>query len=353
MPTPSPSPTPKPSTSGSSKGGSSAKPKPTPSPSPGPKPTPSKTKKTTNTAGKRDLGRRSSSQISYDYVKLKRPPINEYKWNLPPHQWSLPTKPSAYNDEVTVLGGEGGMEQYRRGRIWWYASVDSAMFDASKNDPRTGIASQQFGFQFTWNPESYSTGVSLNTDTTPNVNDRFVGVAGAFPSGETISFNLRLDRTNDFAAARHLLTKNYAAIPTFNKIGQGIYVPSETTPETFAPLSGYYTTGLGNGTKEEINEKIKELLQLGTVADLEYLYKAVNGNGWKNAAGRPTSDIGYLAATLLRVDIGPMSYIGYILSLNVNHIGFSQDMTPIRTDVTISMNLMASAGQTIPDKKKD
>jgi hypothetical protein len=279
-----------------------------------------------------------------DAKLIKRPELSAYKWNLPPHTWSLPVKPEIINEGTSNALGD--VEQYRRGRLWWYASVDSTMVDATGKDPRKELADRTFGFQFIWNPDSYTTGVSLNTDVTPNVNDRFVGVAGAFPSGETISFNLRLDRTNDFAAARNLLKKDYAALPTFDeKTGKGVYKASTTDPNVFTDLLPYYATGLGDSAATDKLQKIKDLMELGTVADLEYLYKAVNGDGWHNASGRRTSDIGYLAATLLRVDIGPLSYIGYILSLSVNHVGFSQDMTPIRTDVSISMNLMASAGQ--------
>jgi hypothetical protein len=275
---------------------------------------------------------------------LSRPPLSSYKWNLPPHTWSLPLKPETINGGVS--NGIGDIEQYRRGRLWWYASVDSIMVDADgKDQSKKAMEERTFGFQFIWNPDSYTTSVSLNTDVTPNVNDRFIGVAGAFPSGETISFNLRLDRTNDFAAARNLIQKDYASTPTFDNKGKAIYKSSTTDKNAFKEMISYYTTGLGNTTEDEKLQKIKDLMELGTVSDLEYLYKAVNGDGWKNASGRRTSDIGYLAATLLRVDIGPLSYIGYITSLSINHVGFSQDMTPIRTDVTLALNLMASAGQ--------
>ena len=108
-------------------------------------------------------------------------------------------------------------------------------------------------------------------------------------------------------------------------------------------MAKYYNTGFSN-VGDPISQKIKTLLEIGTLADIEYLYTAINGPGWTSVSGRKTGDIGYLSATLLRIDIGPLSYVGYVNSLSVNHIGFSQDMTPIRTDVQISVNLMASAG---------
>ena len=66
--------------------------------------------------------------------------------------------------------------------------------------------------------------------------------------------------------------------------------------------------------------------------------------GWKNSLGRVTSDIGFLSATLVKFEIGPVNYLGYINGLSVNHLAFTQDMKPIRSDVSIQANLLASVG---------
>jgi hypothetical protein len=66
--------------------------------------------------------------------------------------------------------------------------------------------------------------------------------------------------------------------------------------------------------------------------------------GWKNSLGRVTSDIGFLSATLVKIEIGPLDYVGYVNGIAVNHIAFTQDMKPIRTDVSITANLLASVG---------
>ena len=310
--------------------------------------------------------------------KDKKPPTEplNYRWNLPPHKWSLPVRPidikamqDLYNDSSNSSFGEVD-DRYRRGRIWWYANTKNQYStDGGKNkkDQVEGEA-RKYGFQFMWNPETFSTSVSLNTEVTPTPLDRFVGVAGAFPSGETISFTIRIDRTNDFACFRNLLKKDYGNslklispavlnIPQFplNDAGNAARLAARAAAEavnqsvpTFDQLATYYNLGFSLAPGESMSKKIKELLELGTLADIEYIYKAVNGPNWKSISGRDTSDIGYLSATLLRVDIGPSSYVGYINSLTINHISFSQDMTPMRSDVQISMNLMASAGLAQP-----
>lgn len=301
----------------------------------------------------------------------KKPPTEplNYRWNLPPHKWSLPVRPVLMHPDLYTGSPNAGVvdDRYRRGRIWWYANTKNTYAtDSSGKNFKTQAEGEarKYGFQFMWNPETFSTSVSLNTEVTPTPADRFVGVAGAFPSGETISFTIRIDRTNDFTCFRNLLQKDYGSslslispavlnIPQFplNDAGnaarlaaQAAAAAANQSVPTFDQLATYYAPGFSLAPGESMSEKIKQLLELGTLADIEYIYKAVNGPNWKSISGRETSDIGYLSATLLRVDIGPSSYVGYINGLTVNHLAFSQDMTPMRTDVQIAMNLMASAG---------
>ena len=280
----------------------------------------------------------AAAKAAKDKGKNKPPtePDAKYKWNLPPHSWSLPLRPNQIEESMYGKTFGNAPETYRRGRMWWYANANNTYTtsDGAKKDSMTGD-DRKYGFQFLWNPESFSTSVSLNTEVTPNPLDRFVGVAGAFPSGETISLSLRLDRTNDFACMRNLLDKQYSL---------NLFEASPNNAE-FSKMATYYKSSFfKEASDSEVAKNIKNLMELGTIADIEYIYKAVNGPKWKSISGRETSDIGYLAATLLRIDIGPLSYVGYINSMTVNHIAFSQDMTPIRTDLQLSLNLMASAG---------
>jgi hypothetical protein len=90
------------------------------------------------------------------------------------------------------------------------------------------------------------------------------------------------------------------------------------------------------------------------LADLEYLFKTVNGSGaekgkdWANLLGRKTADIGFIQPILVAMQLGPsaesLSYVGWISSLNVNHIAFTESMIPIRTMVTINFTAMTGTG---------
>jgi hypothetical protein len=269
-------------------------------------------------------------------------PDADYKWNLPPHAWSMPVRPEAM-DEVVSGDPMQDMEKYRRGRMWWYASSLSDFYTAAGKVDKKLLSARKFGFQFIWNPDTYNTNVSLNMDVTPSPMDAFKGLAMALPSQQSITFTLRIDRTNDFAALRGLLGRNYNS---FNIPSANGGVSTDTPVSVFTEAAKYYKTSFSKDITDQtvIAKQIKDLMELGTISDLEYLYKAVNGDNWHNISGRRTSDIGFLSATLLRIDLGPAAYVGYVNSMNITHMAFSQDMTPIRSDVQITMNLMTSAG---------
>lgn len=284
--------------------------------------------------------------------------LKYYSWNLPPHKWSQPVEPSSYDSSILDTAKSidpNAAGWYRRGRIYWYSRVDTNYMNSNetnygelsgitdpnvitegakgnsnkidKNDPR-------YGFQFLWNPEVFSTVVTVNPDITPTSKDAFVKAVGAFPSSEMLSVSIVLDRTNDMFCLR-----------SANAATQGF-----VNFENFTDYYKDYMLAPASDSPDLLNhrlfiEKVKNLAQLGTLADLEYLYKAINGPGWTNIAnGRETSDIGFISPALLKIEIGPSGYLGYVTAISVDHTAFTKSMIPIRTNVTITFNLMATAG---------
>jgi hypothetical protein len=274
-------------------------------------------------------------------AKITRPTFEEiqtqYNWNLPPHVSSLPIE-NNYLDGLTVdsigIKDTDAMHVKRRGRIFYYSRVNTSYAGdfSGGDDPR-------YGFQFLWNPTSIQTAVSVNLDVTPTAFDKFAGVVGAFPSGEALSVTIKLDRRNDFFALRS------------NRLISGDAQKFNISNNNLESLRNSYKHGL-NSSKDNNDifiKKLTELAKRGTIADIEYLYKAINGPGWFNDAlakeMAESSDIGFLTPTLLRIDIGPLSYIGYVSNLSVTHLGFTKGMIPIESDVTLAFNLMATAGK--------
>lgn len=304
------------------------------------------------------------SSVSVDNkfnVKVPVAPANpgEYDWNLPPHRWSMPR---FANDDPNQMPRENKKvssdDRYRRGRIWWKASDTSlSTTDGNGNTTKIDNSDRKYGFQFLWNPTSFGTSVAVQMDATPNVNDRFLSQVGAFPATESISFTIEINRINDFAHANAVFKR-----PT--NIGSALGNPGTNnfiTPTDVTPFVPYYSNNgsftaslLRNGRTSTVQKKLVDLFQRGTLADIEYLYTAINGRGpgstasggdyWKNGRGIITADIGFLMPTLLNIDIGPLSYLGYVTNMSVNHTMFTQDMIPIQSTVQVSFNLLATAG---------
>lgn len=287
----------------------------------------------------------SSSQANGVAFLGTQTPIN-YKFNLPPHQWSLPIRPSALDTEFVgsdVTYKNDSFHGYRRGRIWYWqtagdvSNIDSTTgtvtkaSDATKNQAGVSSAEQMlldrnYGFQFLWNPESIQTNVARNMDITPSSADTLRVVAGVFPGQETVSLSIVLDRTNDFAYAK----------------------------ATGAGSANYYKTGFPLAAKQNFNDQLSTLLKQGTMADIEYLFRAINGAGsgerqWTTLLGKKTANVGYLQPTLLGIALGPdthnnLSYVGWISNISINHTAFTETMIPLRTQVSIAIECFSGSG---------
>jgi hypothetical protein len=325
-----------------------------------------------------------------------------FKFNLPPHSWSMPTRPievlaaaadagGEYTDEKgKVIGKWSGdpdatkymgknevssfasYHGYRRGRIWFWDTSQAASTISSdgtvstakgaevsaenkakkaqiektgKVIPQPAADAYNYGFQFLWNPTSIGVSVSRNMSITPSAADVYTSVAGAFPGQESVSFTIVIDRVNDFACAKGIINQagggnNITAIRSLEPYYKGKY-PLASTSETF-------------------EYQMKNLLNYGTMADLEYLFKAINGagdgSGWKNLLGKTTADIGYLQPSLLAFELGGesagdlgigsssgLSYVGWISSFSIQHTVFTEDMVPLHSEVSISVDCFAGS----------
>lgn len=257
-------------------------------------------------------------------------------WNLPPHKWSVLRSVNPKGDRAE-----------RRGKIY-YLDVGTEQRYATKYDPETykpiatpinkKVDQRKYGFRFLWNPDTYSSQTALILEATPSSSDAFVGGQGLFPGMASISFTIRLDRTNDFACFK-------AKYPDGN-------VPAAAFGDLFTK---YYAQpeGLLKDEDKSTNDrvvpgasKLKWLLQMGTLADIEYIYRAINDISVSSKVTGPqrdlkSADIGFLAFSMLAFELGPQYYNGYITGLSINHITFTEEYIPIVSDVTINANVMA------------
>ena len=292
----------------------------------------------------------------------------DYKWNLPPHAWSMPVEPASINSETSNYAGQADtFHALRRGRIFYCAGLAGSSVKASSTEEgklesasKTGKPNK-YGFHFLWNPEKFNQSTGVNMKLTYDASDPTTALYALAPANATVTFVIRLDRTNDFACFNDLkhgndkerIQYNNEASIRFGEADEsGLPIRKKTVnipfggqdlPETFA--AKYYQIGKPLKSEKDfqnnMQEKLNQLMKYGTMADLEYLYRAINGDGF-SFLGRETSNLGYLFPTLVRLDLGPQKWVGVVRDIGVEHIGFTQDMIPIRTDVTISLDVRAS-----------
>lgn len=314
-------------------------------------------------------------------IPIKSPTIQEsagkktpsgVDFNLPPHSWSLPLNPGAL-DGLTSVTAE---HMQRRGKMWLftdigtfegasnsttsgtpdadsggvsanqqgtgtYARKDLIQLLADKNSTDKGAGSKaanfykDYGFQFLWNPETINVEVSTNMEVVPDAGDRFRSVAGVFPSQEHITFSLVIDRTNDFACIYR----------TFYNNNQSVVGIEDS-------FSQYYKTGLNQTVPNAtpFKDKLKNLMEYGTMHDIEYIFKMINAGTWwetktpTNALDRETYDLGYLYPALIAVEFGPtigsvrpLSYVGWLQAISIKHTAFNTNMIPLRTEIAFNI----------------
>lgn len=295
----------------------------------------------------------SSADVSTSEKSQWTTSPKDYKFNLPPHTWSLPTRPvevqpNAISNANSAIADFHGL---RRGRIWyWNTSGDITQINESgevvnaretvkganvQGGSELNLEDRKYGFQFLWNPEAISVNVARNMDITPSAADSLRVVTGVFPGQETVSLNLVINRTNDFACIKH--------------------VGSSGSLDSYAK---YYKNTYPGQLKQNVSTEIEKLMEQGTLYDLEYLFRSVNGSGfvgpdgkpglYTNLLGRVTANIGYLQPTLLGIELGPtkdsLSYVGWISNLTMNHTKFTETMIPLETQLSISIECFSGSG---------
>lgn len=287
----------------------------------------------------------------------------DVEYNLPPHAWSLPVKQEVLNSNNFNPYQKTIDHKTRRAIMWCYGytNLASGAYQFSPIADTTGANlfleehtnmtpdDSKWGFQFLWNPTTIGNALNRNVNFTPNPADKTAQLYGLFTAMEGISFSITINRINDFACI-----KGMANIPSTSS-----YVASQQVPkqDPIGSLEQFYTNGYPSkkANQQDVNSKIADLMRMGTMADIEYIYKMINGSGmggkvWSNVLGRQTADIGMLSPTVIGVQFGPnkdsLSYVGYIDRLVISHQMFTEDMIPILSEVSVDFVAFARTALT-------
>ena len=206
-------------------------------------------------------------------------------------------------------------------------------FDLTKSAAwknKTGIYKEDptmYGFKFLYNPTEVSMGWGMLESVDPNVirSGAAGGLAPVTGVGlSTIDFTLLLNRISDM----NFLDENGLAVGENN------------------PYPGF-------DDKSRV-EDLKTIYKKGTMYDLEYLFKVLNGPSatHQTILNGQSADWGFLIGTQVELFLGDgLRYLVRVNGINVNHTIFNDRMVPVLSQVSISCGRYNDVGLPASDAR--
>lgn len=206
-------------------------------------------------------------------------------------------------------------------------------FDLTKSAAwknKTGIYKEDptmYGFKFLYNPTEVSMGWGMLESVDPNVirSGAAGGLAPVTGVGlSTIDFTLLLNRISDM-----------------NFLDENGLAPGEDNPYP------------GFDDKSRV-EDLKTIYKKGTMYDLEYLFKVLNGPSatHQTILNGQSADWGFLIGTQVELFLGDgLRYLVRVNGINVNHTIFNDRMVPVLSQVSISCGRYNDVGLSVSDAR--
>jgi hypothetical protein len=179
-----------------------------------------------------------------------------------------------------------------------------------------------FGFRFHYNPQfvtqSYGSITGISPELIESGKDK-ANMVTTPASSSSISITLYLNRIEDMNA-----------LATF-----AIKQPSNNAPVNSDEKSLEYYP-------EVVSAEDRKLIKdFGTMYDLDFLFKTINGDmgGYKSPLrGITTGDVGWLNGIAVEVHMGrKLRYLARVTNISVNHVQFTENMVPTLTTVVLTM----------------
>ena len=206
-------------------------------------------------------------------------------------------------------------------------------FDLTKSAAwknKTGIYKEDptmYGFKFLYNPTEVSMGWGMLETVDPNIirSGAAGGLAPVTGVGlSTIDFTLLLNRISDM-----------------NFLDESGLAPGENNPYP------------GFDDKSRV-EDLKTIYKKGTMYDLEYLFKVLNGPSatHQTILNGQSADWGFLIGTQVELFLGDgLRYLVRVNGINVNHTIFNDRMVPVLSQVSISCGRYNDVGLPASDAR--
>jgi len=232
------------------------------------------------------------------------------KFNPPPHNVSRPISPTAFSgyqlsDSANVSVIADLQKANKRGYI--IEDIETAI--DNKGKPKTKV-SQLWGFEFMYNPETFTHSVGASPYEIGNAEDTAVGLTGA----QKLSLSLLINRVVDIPALKTFWLEKQDVVTPF----------TGRDPDYPRPITV---------------EDVEGIIKRGTEYDIDFLYRVLNGDPVLGpTASIPISDFGYLTQSPVWLYINEdFRYKVIITDISVSHYMFTEDMIPVMTNLTLSM----------------
>jgi hypothetical protein len=230
-----------------------------------------------------------------------------------------------YGDARQAWSGQGGRGTIQMDKYFL------ANYDTSQNAKDTvgQFDPQLYGFKFLYNPTTVGMAWGVMAQMSPDFEaagqDKFNPIMAGLASS-TVAVSLLLNRIEDMNILSTTGVKNHGA-RTDKEVDRALVELKNNKSAQNA-----YPTDLSP-------TELAEIYKRGTMYDLEYLFKTINGPNavFLSSLNGYTADKGWIRPQVVELHLGQsLRYRGRITDLSVNHAVFDARMVPVLSTVNIT-----------------
>ena len=232
--------------------------------------------------------------------------VNEGVYNDAKKAWAV-------NADGSIAGGRGTIQMDRQ------TNTTEILANALKTakSQKKAFDKNMYGFKFMYNPKE--------------INMSWGAIANANPQFES----MQLDTIAPMAS--NMLSSTITFDIILNRMEDMVVLNSNGTYNGNSPYSSWSPVN-----KDEKGE-LKKIVEMGTMYDLEYLFKALHGyagnSNFTSSLRGQSSDPGWLPVRPVELHLGNMlRYRVRVLNLAVRHAIFNSRMVPVFSTVSFTCN---------------
>ena len=254
----------------------------------------------------------------------------------------------------------------------------SGMIHTWEGAPAYDTFTHMYGFRFHYNPTSWTQNVQMTESIDPQnalgskpinlpLMGGWAGVGLTVYVNRIIEMSMSVEQLQQSGVWSNDLSK-------YGDVGTPESNPVYVDADLLDAAQGANGDATGRAAlarnRASIENKVTALNNYGTLADLEFLFKAVNGDGVRSyhrqfGFSKPppgldgkgdntiTADYGFLNAIPVRVWLGPhITFVGRITSVEISHLMFTERMIPKYSQVSLQIQRPLTWGDNLEESNK-